>query len=191
VAGLLLLPSVGPAQHLHPPEASPQVSADVLFMQGMIGHHAQALVMTDLLRTRTRNPRMLALGERITVSQQDEIASMERWLRERQLPVPDRGAHALHSAGAHAMMPGMLSPAQLDTLSASRGPAFDRLFLRYMIQHHEGALTMVATLFGTEGAAHDSQLNGFATDVEADQRAEIGRMRAMLVSRQATRQRAR
>jgi uncharacterized protein (DUF305 family) len=190
-----VVPAALVAQHAHAATATSSdtargpVAADVAFMQGMIGHHAQALVMTDLLRTRTSTARMHSLAERISVSQRDEILAMRQWLTARRLPLPDSSAHAHHDM-RHAAMPGMLTAAQLDTLAAARGPRFDRLFLRYMIQHHEGALTMVATLFGTDGAAMDSQLNSFATDVEADQRAEIARMRSELDRLSAPRSRA-
>lgn len=168
--------------------------ADVTFLEGMIGHHAQALVMTDLLATRTARREMRLLAERIAVSQRDEIAAMRSWLLDRGLaaPLPDtahrtpahatRGAahHGGDHARDHAAMPGMLTTAQLDSLAAARGGAFDTLFLRYMIAHHEGALVMVQRLFATPGAGQEPQLFGFATDVDADQRAEIQRMRALL-----------
>jgi len=165
--------------------------ADVAFMQGMIGHHAQALVMSALVRERSAHPQLPLLAERITVSQQDEIAIMRHWLEARQLPVPPidstgasdaaHDAHAGHGAAAHAM-PGMLTAAQLDSLSNARGRDFDRLFLQYMIQHHEGALTMVSQLLASRDAARDPMLFQFASDVDADQRAEIRRMRALLAA---------
>lgn len=150
------------------------IAADVRFMQQMIGHHAQALVMAALVPARTGNPEVRLLAEKIDVSQQDEIASMRRWLTARGQPLPDPAAHS------HEPMPGMLAPEELDQLRAARGPAFDRLFLTYMIRHHEGALTMAARLFAAPGAAQEPELAGFATDVDADQRAEIRRMRAIL-----------
>jgi uncharacterized protein (DUF305 family) len=169
-------------------------TADVAFMRGMIGHHAQAVTMTALIADRTSNPRFRLLGERIAVSQQDEIATMRRWLAARGVPdVADAAhdAHAQHSSHGptHAMMPGMLSQAELDSLAASRGPAFEQMFLRKMIRHHEGALTMVATLFGQNGAAQDAEVFAFASDVTADQRAEIRRMTAMLNDRSTRRAR--
>lgn len=176
--------------------------ADVRFMTGMIAHHAQALVMTDLLASRSTHPAMRLLAERIRVSQEDEIAAMQAWLRARGQPVPvpvttwapvgaaetaARDAHAAHAAhhaavshDGHAGMPGMLGPAQLDSLAAARGTRFDRRFLRFMIAHHEGAIAMVRTLFATPGAGQEPQLYGFAADVDADQQAEIRRMRALL-----------
>jgi uncharacterized protein (DUF305 family) len=169
--------------------------ADAAFMRGMIGHHAQALAMTALVPARARRPEVRLIAERIEVSQHDEIALMRRWLADRGEPAPDsagapggHGAHDAHGthAGAHAghgaapAMPGMLTADELARLAAARGDAFDRLFLTYMIRHHEGALTMVARLLATPGAAQESETFGFASDVDADQRAEIARMRALL-----------
>lgn len=167
--------------------------ADAAFMQGMIGHHAQALVMAALVPSRSATPALRALAERIDVSQRDEIAAMRQWLADRGEPVPDStgalpgaaGAHAGHAAhaahGAHAAaMPGMLTPVQLAELAAASGAAFDRLFLRLMIQHHEGALVMVRDLLATPGAAREAQTFAFVSDVDTDQRAEIARMQALL-----------
>ena len=148
--------------------------ADVRFMQDMIVHHAQALTMAGLVTARTSNADLRLLAERIDVSQRDETVSMERWLRKRQEALPDTTAHR------HDAMPGMLTAAELEQLAAARGAAFDRLFLTLMIRHHEGALTMVDRLFAGAGSAQDPELAGFATDVDADQRAEIRRMRALL-----------
>lgn len=166
--------------------------ADVAFMQGMIGHHAQALVMSALVRERSAHPQLPLLAERITVSQQDEIAIMRRWLEERHLPVPPidstgtahagHDAHARHGVAAAHAMPGMLTAAQLDSLSSASGRDFDRLFLQYMIQHHEGALAMVSQLLASRDAARDPMLFQFASDVDADQRAEIRRMRSLLAA---------
>jgi uncharacterized protein (DUF305 family) len=151
--------------------------ADVSFMQGMIGHHEQAVEMVDLLRTHTDNPEMQKLGERIALSQADEIKFMQHWLEARGQTVPS--LHAMHMHGAH-LMPGMLTPAEMERLAAARGAAFDRLFLQGMIKHHGGALTMVKDLFAQAGAAQDSEMFAFASDVNADQRMEIDRMNAML-----------
>jgi uncharacterized protein (DUF305 family) len=160
------------AVHAQPSSAVKVVTAaDIAFMQGMIGHHGQALEMTALIPSRSTFKTMALLGERITVSQRDEIAMMSEWLRL-------RGADA-HRMTGH-QMPGMLSPAQMDTLRAATGVRFDRLFLRYMIQHHDGALQMVKSLLGTNGAAQEPQLFGFASDVDTDQRAEIRRMQQLL-----------
>jgi uncharacterized protein (DUF305 family) len=170
--------------------------ADAAFMAGMIAHHAQALVMVDLIAGRTSAPVVATLGERIAVSQRDEIALMQGWLRDRGAPAPEpatrytRGggdAHAAHAShgDTHApgAMPGMLTQAQLDELASARGQAFDRLFLSRMIAHHEGALVMVAALLKTPGAAQEPEIFRFASDVDADQRAEIRRMRALLDAR--------
>ena len=151
-------------------------SADVEFMQGMISHHAQAVEMTDLLKTRTERPEMRALAQRIDISQTDEIKMMQEWLVARGQFAPEQFAH--HHEGM--MMPGMLTPEQMQRLSATRGAEFDRLFLEGMIAHHEGALTMVAELMKQPGAAQESEIFGFVSDVEADQRAEIDRMSLML-----------
>lgn len=155
--------------------ARAQVPADVQFMQGMILHHAQALTMAAMISTHTSDPPMQLLGQRITVSQRDEIALMQRWLRDHHAEVPSLDEHQ-----HHMLMPGMLTEEQLHQLDQARGAEFDRLFLQFMIQHHEGALTMVGDLFATQGAGQQSEIFRFASDVDADQRAEIKRMRAML-----------
>jgi uncharacterized protein (DUF305 family) len=152
--------------------------ADVRFMQGMIGHHAQALEMTALLRSRSSNEDMRKLAQRIDVSQADEIKMMQEWLTRHGAALPDPHAH--HAQGA-TLMPGMLTAADMAQLAAAKGPAFDRLFLQFMIKHHEGALAMVKDLFATPGAGQESDIFAFASDVDADQRMEIDRMRAMLV----------
>ena len=152
-------------------------AADVRFVQGMIGHHTQAVEMTDLLKTRTQSEDMRKLARRIEVSQRDEIKRMQEWLRARGEPLPDPHAHHTHDA---APMPGMLTPAEMKRLAEATGPEFDRLFLEYMIKHHEGALTMVKQLFASPGSAQDSDIFAFASDVDADQRMEIQRMSAML-----------
>lgn len=156
--------------------------ADAAFMQGMIPHHAQALDMTALVPARSSRRDMLLLAERIEVSQGDEIAWMQRWLQDRQEDVPVLGAaHAHHGAHGHdALMPGMLTPEQLAQLAAASGPEFDRLFLEFMIRHHEGALVMVNDLLSSPGAAQATEVYRFATDIDADQRADIKRMKAML-----------
>jgi uncharacterized protein (DUF305 family) len=159
-----------------PAVARKPVAADVEFMQGMIGHHAQAIDMVGLLRTRTSSQRMRLLGLRIEVSQADEIQTMRAWLRDHGATEP--GEHAHHAPGAK-LMPGMLTPAEMEKLAATSGVAFDRLFLEFMIKHHEGALVMVKTLLSSPGAAQESSIFAFAADVEADQTAEINRMRAM------------
>lgn len=203
----------------------PITPADVAFMQGMIVHHAQAILMARLVPDRTTNPDVRRLAQKIDISQRDEIILMQHWLADRHLRViqpdtlpralaayqramaglPDsaapRGtssmsgmpgmsgmAAAAHSpedtapisAGSPALMPGMLTPAQLDRLAAAQGTRFDRLFLEGMIGHHGGAITMVEHLFATPGAAQEPEIFGFATDVDTSQRIEITRMRALL-----------
>ncbi|MBI3261655.1 MAG: DUF305 domain-containing protein [Acidobacteria bacterium] len=152
-------------------------TADVQFMQGMIHHHLQALDMTALLAARTASEDMRKLGLRMELSQSDEIKMMQRWLEVRGQEVP--GEHAHHMPGA-PMMPGMLTAEEMDRLAETKGPAFDRLFLEGMIKHHGGALVMVDELFAKAGAGQDSEIFAFASDVVADQRAEIERMAAML-----------
>ena len=161
----------------------PLSPADVEFMQGMIMHHAQAVEMTALIAAHTENPDLRSLGGRISRSQSDEIKFMKRWLIARGEPVsmsmpemPDMD----RSGKPMALMPGMLSPEQMEALRKANGADFDRLFLRGMIQHHGGALTMVKDLFDTPGAGQDAEIFNFATDVDSGQRAEIRIMQAML-----------
>lgn len=155
--------------------------ADVRFIQRMVPHHAQALTMTSLVPSRSRREDIRLLAERIAISQQDEIAQMQRWLRSRGEQVPSPDAHHEHHAagGNHASMAGMLTPQELDRLSKASGPEFERLFLEFMIRHHEGALVMVEELFATPGAGQQTEIYHIATEVDADQRAEIARMRRM------------
>lgn len=154
--------------------------ADVRFLQGMIPHHAQALAMAALVPSRTDNQGVRLIAERIAVSQQDEIAAMQKWLRDHGLAVPEVGEHQHH--GDHVMMAGMLSPAELERLAAASGPAFDRLFLQYMIRHHEGALAMVRELLATPGAGQEVDIYRIASEVEADQMMEIERLRRLLAA---------
>lgn len=177
--------------------------ADVRFMTDMIHHHAQALVMAGFAPSHGASPTIQTLAARIINAQKDEIATMERWLRDRGQPVPEihveetaaaeggdehamHSDHMTHGAGhdsTHAadhLMPGMLTPEQMRELGAARGPEFDRLFLTYMIQHHQGAVTMVDELFATDGAAQDPLTFKLASDVQVDQRTEIDRMEKML-----------
>ena len=159
--------------------------ADVAFMKGMIAHHAQALVMSRLAPTHGASPAVQTLAARIINAQKDEIATMQRWLRDRGQPVPEihiDGTNLMvHGAGDHAMhMPGMLSQEQLEELDQAHGAAFDRLFLKYMIQHHRGAVTMVHDLFSIDGAAQDEAAFKLASDIQVDQITEINRMQRML-----------
>ena len=151
--------------------------ADVKFMQGMIPHHAQALEMTALVAARSGRDAMRRLAQRIELSQEDEIAMMQEWLRARGQAVSAMDAH--HAPGWEPM-PGMLTKAELDRLAAARAVEFDRLFLELMIKHHQGALTMVEGLLAQRGAAQDSQLFAFTSEITSDQSAEIDRMDAML-----------
>lgn len=157
--------------------------ADVEFMQGMIHHHAQALVMSAWAPDHGASPGLQTLTARIINAQRDEIALMQRWLRERGRDVPEVEASG-HMPGMHGdmhvHMPGMLSPDQLAALDAARGEEFDRLFLTFMIQHHEGAVTMVHDLFAIDGAAQDDAVFKIASDIQVDQKTEIARMQRML-----------
>ena len=159
--------------------------ADVHFMQGMIMHHSQAVEMTELLRSRSRNRDLQVLGKRISISQADEMKYMKQWLEDRGQPASLGHGHMGHGADmkmdSMPMMPGMLTPQQMKVLEQATGPAFDRLFLTGMIQHHTGALVMVQDLFDTPGAGQDAVLFDFATDVDNTQRAEIDIMRGMLL----------
>ncbi|MDQ6830747.1 MAG: DUF305 domain-containing protein [Gemmatimonadota bacterium] len=163
----------------------PYTAADVRFMQGMIGHHAQAVVMAGWAPTHGANQGVRILASRIDVAQRDEIAFMQRWLRERHETVPeamthDMSGHDMAGMAMPALMPGMLTAEQMAQLSKANGAEFDRLFLTFMIQHHQGALTMVDQLFGSPGAGQDLYVFRFASDVDADQTTEIDRMRLML-----------
>jgi uncharacterized protein (DUF305 family) len=168
----------------------PWTEADVRFMNDMIGHHSQALVMSAMVPTHEADASIGRLAERIINAQQDEIATMRQWLADRgqAAPEPATGSgHQMQHAG-HDMampgrlMPGMLTPAQMAALDSARGFAFDTLFLKGMIQHHRGAVTMVQQLFDTPGAARDETVFKFANDVNADQSTEIVRMQTMLAA---------
>jgi uncharacterized protein (DUF305 family) len=152
-------------------------------MQGMILHHAQAVEMTAMIPSHTDNKGLRSLGARISSSQSDEIQFMKRWLATRGERVPQASQKMTGMAmpqSSMAMMPGMLSPEQMQALEKAKGAEFDRLFLTGMIQHHEGALTMVKNLFDTAGAGQDADLFNFATDADNTQRAEIQIMQNML-----------
>lgn len=179
--------------------------ADVDFMNGMIAHHAQALIMSDLAPENGAGSAIQTLAARIINAQKDEIDSMQRWLRERNQPVPevhiegliltirtepsetsssDHGhmqhSHSVHAGMDHSGMPGMLTQDQLNELDELKGDAFDKTFLQYMIEHHRGAVVMVRELFNTDGAARDNQAFRLASDIQADQITEIERMKQML-----------
>lgn len=171
----------------------PLSQADVEFMQGMIMHHAQAIEMTALIPSHTEDKELRSLGARISRSQDDEIVFMKRWLAARgeplSMPMPENMSGMAHpDSPNHAMdsmplMPGMLTEEQMAELRKATGARFDRLFLTGMIQHHNGALTMVKDLFGSAGAGQDAEIFGFATDVDTGQRAEIKIMQSMLDNR--------
>jgi uncharacterized protein (DUF305 family) len=183
----LTAPVRAPAQK--PPSYT---AADVGFMQGMIGHHAQALAMTALIPSRSSRQDIRMLGQRITVSQKDEIAMMQQWLRDRHQQVPARDTQhggqtmagtSMNMPGmamSDTLMPGMLTSEQLAQLGRTTGDEFDKLFLADMIRHHEGALVMVKSLLGTTGSGQEAEVFRFASEVDSDQRAEIARMNALL-----------
>ena len=162
----------------------PYTQADIHFMSGMIGHHAQALEMAAMVPSHGASAAVRTLAARIVNAQQDEIATMQRWLRERRQPVPDaRGGPIKMQMGGmeHTMaMPGMLTESQMKQLDQARGPTFDHLFLIFMIQHHRGAVTMVRQLLDSPGAAQSQTVFKLASDVQVDQLTEIARMQAML-----------
>jgi uncharacterized protein (DUF305 family) len=169
-----------PSTRATPPKRS---QADVEFMQGMIMHHSQAVEMTALIASHTENKNLRSLGARISSSQSDEIKFMKRWLIARGEPVSMAmpGMPDMDKSGQPmALMPGMLTPEQMEALRKAKGAEFDHLFLMGMIQHHNGALTMVKDLFDTAGAGQDADLFNFATDADNTQRAEIKIMQTML-----------
>jgi uncharacterized protein (DUF305 family) len=158
-------------------------AADVHFMSSMISHHAQALTMAAWAPTHGASAAVRTLCERITVSQTDEIKYMQGWLSDRHLPVPTPDPRGMTMPGSDQpmLMPGMLTPEQMSELDHARGAEFDRLFLTDMIAHHRGALEMVHELMTSAGAAQDAALFAYATDVQAGQAAEIGRMQRLLI----------
>lgn len=181
----------------------PPLQADTEFMQGMIHHHQQAVEMTAMMPTHTHNKALLKLGQRISISQTDEIQFMRNWLADRGKAVPMDHSRMDHSNMDHSNMdhinmdhgnmdhgsmdmasmppmPGMLTAQQMKELAASSGSKFDYLFLTGMIQHHKGALTMVDDLFSSPATGQDNQLFDFATDVDNTQSAEIKIMQGML-----------
>jgi uncharacterized protein (DUF305 family) len=159
-------------------EETSYTEADVAFVQNMIPHHAQALVMTDLVADRTGRDDLPLLAERMDVSQRDEIALMERWLEERGEEVPD--ASAGHHHGEGELMPGMLTDDDLARLEAASGRDFDELFLLYMIRHHEGAVMMVAELLSSDDGGQESDVFRLAQHIDSDQNVEIARMKSLL-----------
>jgi uncharacterized protein (DUF305 family) len=182
VALLLAMPGLVQAQqhsmsgmnHIMVPEGAAYTVADVEFMQGMIAHHAQAIYMSRLAESHGANPRLLKLANKIDQSQVAEIRIMQQWLRSNGQTAPDT------SSWRTMKMKGMLTDEQIKELDAAKGVEFDRAFLEYMIQHHEGALQMVKDLFATPRAGQEVDVNVFANDVVSVQTAEIGAMRQML-----------
>jgi uncharacterized protein (DUF305 family) len=193
--------SVGLAQSVRPVAASdsaarararadssrlPYTAADIEFMTHMISHHAQAIVMANMAPTHGASAAVLTLCGRIINAQNDEIALMQNWLRDRNQPVPEAKPlpmkMTMNGQVMEMLMPGMLSDEQMKQLDAARGSNFDKLFLRGMIQHHQGAITMVQQLFATPGAAQDEATFKFANNVNVDQITEIRRMQQMLLA---------
>lgn len=163
----------------------PYTQADIDFMTGMISHHAQAIVMAQWADSNDAGPSVRVLCSRIINAQRDEIRIMQGWLRDRNQPVPEpdmmgMGMMMINGAMHRMIMAGMLTPEQMAALHAARGPEFDRLFLRGMIQHHKGAVQMVKDLVATPGAAQDELTFKLASDINVDQTTEIARMEKML-----------
>ena len=156
------------------PNGAPYTRADVEFMQGMIAHHAQAIVMSRMAESHGANPQVMKLSNKIDQSQVPEIRIMQSWLTRNKQYAPDT------SSWHHMTMPGMLTAAQLNELDAARGVDFDRAYLRLMIQHHAGALKMVDDLFNSSLAGQEVDVNVFANDVVTVQTAEIGIMQKLL-----------
>lgn len=167
----------------------PYTTADIAFVTGMIAHHSQAILMANWAPTHGAGEEVRTLCARIINAQLDEIHRMQQWLADRRQPIPtpsftrstmasmpDMPGMAMHDS----LMPGMLTDAQLDTLDHARGKAFDELFLRYMMQHHRGAVAMVKQLFSTYGAGQDDTIFKMATDINVDQTTEIARMERLL-----------
>src|SRR5262245_53286182 len=155
-------------------------------MNGMIPHHAQAVIMARWAPSHGARRDIGVLCERIVVGQADEIRSMQQWLSDRGLSVPDaastRMKMKMNGVEHDMLMPGMLSDEEMSELQEARGREFDRLFLLGMIKHHQGAIDMVNDLFKAYGAAQDDAIYKFASDVFADQSVEIDVMRKMLAS---------
>lgn len=162
----------------------PYTKPDIEFMSGMIHHHAQAVKMARWCPDHGANRSLAIFCRRIDMAQTAEIGLMQTWLKDRNQPVPEpnpRGMTMMMGGMEHVMpMPGMLTDAQMAKLDSARGVEFDRLFLTWMILHHQGAISMVDSLFNTPGAAHDEVVFKFANDVHADQSTEIARMQSML-----------
>ena len=165
----------------------PYTAADIEFVDGMLHHHAQAVLMAGWAASHNASPDVRTLCDRIINAQRDEITLMSQWLRDRRLPVPVPDPHGMHmnmGGTEHTMlMPGMLSEAELAQLDSARGQDFDLLFLKGMIKHHQGAVSMVKKLFGTPGGGQDETIFKLASDINVDQRTEIARMQKMLIAK--------
>jgi uncharacterized protein (DUF305 family) len=173
-----------PSRELSPEEAEaienpPHTEADVDFMQGMIHHHAQALVMTSMVRDRSASKNLTVLARRIEFAQETEIDVMARWLTARDEEPPTAEDHKNDHGGGGNLMPGMVGHAELVKLAEADGRKFDRMFLEYMIRHHQGALTMVGELRAKEGGV-EPEIDSFARHVDSDQNIEINRMAGLL-----------
>ena len=196
IFAMVTIPGTARAQVKTTPEAiaqaradsvrRPYTEADVEFMSHMISHHAQAILIAGWVASHGGSAAIQRLADRVINAQNDEIATMQRWLADRQKPVPEadpKGMKMVMNGVEHVMrMPGMLSDEQLAQLDAARGADFDRLFLTFMIQHHKGAVAMVQELFTKTGAAQDQTVFKFASDVGVDQATEVARMEKMLAS---------
>jgi uncharacterized protein (DUF305 family) len=162
----------------------PYSQADIEFMQGMIPHHAQAVLIAGWAGSHGARPEVAVLCERQVVAQRDEIAFMRNWLRDRGEDVPAANAthHRMKMNGVEhdMLMPGMLTAEELAELDKARGPEWDRLFLQAMIKHHQGAIKMVDQLFASYGALQDEDVYKLASDIHADQTIEIERMQKLL-----------
>src|SRR5437667_1227411 len=178
----LVAASAGPAGPAGAQAAKNYTPADVHFVAGMIGHHAQAIQMAGWAPSHGAGPSVRVLCERIVVAQNDEIVFAQRWLKEHgeYVPPADPRGHIMQGMDHPMLMPGMLTPEQMAQLDSARGPEFDRLFLTFMIQHHQGAITMVRQLLAVPGAAQDGPIFRFASHVNVDQTTEINRMTLML-----------
>ena len=184
--------SVHDEKSIHQPNAEQRVLGiyqpysddDIGFMTGMIPHHAQALIMAGWAPSHGARSDVAILCERIVVGQADEIRSMQQWLSDRGLPVPDATSTRMKMNGTEhdMLMPGMLTDEEMAELDKARGSEFDRLFLSGMIRHHQGAIEMVDNLFKAFGAAQDDTIYKFASDVFSDQSIEIEVMHGMLGS---------
>jgi uncharacterized protein (DUF305 family) len=185
--GLVLsLAVAGSALGAQAPKAPARSEADVTFMSGMIPHHAQAVLIAGEAASHGARDDIRRLCERIVVGQRDEIALMQYWLKEHGEKVPDAtSTHMkmkMDGMEMDMLMPGMLNDKQLAELDKARGADWDRLFLKAMIAHHQGAITMVNELLASNNAAQDDIVYRMSSDVYADQTTEIERMTKMLAT---------